>query len=155
MSIADGSCDVERNLGRLTATLASHKGPLDPNGDHVSALLEIDLDGPKVESDLAIGVQSSIGTRRPDVSQEVPLPPAVEIALQGNSPYSLKMSEFMKKCAELWVDHHGRRFCVYQTKRVREKGPKPLGTDRAVARGQKRALDLLVDRADKGNADLA
>ena len=156
LSIADGSCDVERNLGRLTATLASHKGPLDPNGDHVSALLEIDLDGPKVESALAMSVQSSIDTPRPNDSPQAPLPPAVDIALQCNSPsYFFKMSGFMRRCAELWVDQHGRRFCVYHTKRVREKGPKPLGTDVAVARGQKRALDLLVDRADRGQARVA
>lgn len=53
LSVADTTGNVERNLGDVALLCARHLGPLDPAGRTVSDLLEVYLDGPQREEDVA------------------------------------------------------------------------------------------------------
>ena len=53
LSVADTTGNVERNLGDVALLCGRHLGPLDPAGRTVSDLLEVYLDGPQREEDVA------------------------------------------------------------------------------------------------------
>ena len=154
LSIMDGTGPVERGLGRLTQVLASHVGPLDQDGSTASALLEVSCEGPTTEAELAF---RRVACSPPGVAcPPLRWPGGVRNPLEGRAVpgeacSGLLFTEFTRRCAELWVAHHGRRFCVYASGHPGRKRPRP-GTDAAVVRGQVRVADALVARAKDGTA---
>lgn len=104
LSAMDGTGQVERDLGALSNILAKHSGPGDLDGDMVPWCVEVYLDGPAQEADLAVRPP---GQHSGDVQES-------ELALQA--------TQFTEECARLWLQHHGRRFRLYRTK------PRPPGS---------------------------
>ena len=106
LSVADGTCDIERGLGTLTGLLAVHNGPLLADGMTMWTLLEVMLDGPQREEELF---------QRPDLSDDVGRELAA--AAPGNLRVTnsmLLITDISRSCAQLWVQFHGRRFGVYR-----------------------------------------
>lgn len=144
LSISDGTCAIERDFSRHTRILDIHRGPLDDtlHGAGTSqALLLLLLDGPRCDKELAIPSEAgSISSEPP--RRRVPGAPPAELACLGSTP-------FTRRCAELWVERHGRRFGVYKRKADGRRLPvaprQRTGTAASVARGQKRALDTLAE----------
>ena len=90
VSMVEGTGDVERQLGRMVTILKEHSGPLREDGETVHALLEVQLDGPKKESDMFYK-DSEGGT--------------------------WCMTEFSRECQSLYIQLHGRRFSyTYQVR---------------------------------------
>ena len=54
ISVADGSCDLERALGTMTNILDKHDGPLSEDGVTTWALVELAIDGPQHEAEVFI-----------------------------------------------------------------------------------------------------
>ena len=123
LSAMDSTCGIERDLGALTHVLQAHKGPIDDDGLTIGHCLEVMLDGPLTEDALATHAGGS------------------------EHEASLIPSDFMRACAALWLDIHGRRFRIY--KAGRKPGPKkhPAGTMAAVGRNVKHAMDKLASRS--------
>lgn len=120
LATMDSTCGIERNLGSLAQVLQEHKGPIDDDGLTIAHCLEVLLDGPLTEDDLAVHADSS------------------------RHDSSLVPSDLLRECAALWLDHHGRRFRVY--KPGRKPGPKKprQGTMTAVGRAVKQAMNKLA-----------
>jgi hypothetical protein len=152
LSVTDGSATVERNLGRLTAMLDQHRNLED--GHHATALLEIDLDGPRQESDLVSVVRAEAGSLpcREGLSDSSD---KARLALSAPAVVGcFRMTAFTRRCAQLWVAMHQRRFCVYKVKRqkVCTSKPRRTGTDAHVLRGQRQALTALFDASQRPDA---
>ena len=140
---------VERDLGTL---LAQHQQHLGPQGDEsLNDIFRVLLDGPKVEEDLVTS------DARRQVHAEMGAPQDGDIiATAAESPgcgYELRLTSFTAACTKEWVRRHGRRYNVIRrvakprrapAQRSRDARP---GTDKAVMRGQKKALDRRVRAA--------
>ncbi|CAE7204721.1 unnamed protein product [Symbiodinium natans] len=100
LCVLDGECSVERDLSQLRSFLQECKGPLDLEGVTVGHLLELRLDGPQREEEIA--VQASVA--------------AVESScgLQFAGCAALQMTDFTRSCQELWIEWFGRRFRSYR-----------------------------------------
>ena len=125
VSAMDSTCGVERSLGSLKRVLDAHVGPMDEDGHTVAYLMDIHLDGPSSESDLAI---------RPDTGGM-----GVGASEMMGVEAALSPTDLTRECARLWLELHGRRFALYATKLgpcQRRPGPKQSrrGTLAAVAR---------------------
>lgn len=119
LSVSDTTGPVERGLGRLVAVLDAHGGKI--IGDDTGALLEAHLDGHAEESKVARLCDG--------------VPGVVDPAL-GFTTYS-------RRCAELWLLLHGRRFAAYTHRRGHKQACRGPKSDISVMRGQKRSLDVL------------
>ena len=94
VSMVEGTGDVERQLGRMVTILKEHSGPLREDGETVHALLEVQLDGPRKESDI--------------------------FYKDDGGPWH--MTEFGRECQSLFIQLHGRRFSyAYQKRRSAEQ----------------------------------
>lgn len=144
VSIAEGSCDLERDLGKCLVMLEQHGGGLDPTGNTTWNLLEVAVDGPATEGDLfhkpahpSTQLLGGQGTREP-------------LTVQDSK--CLLMTPFSRKCQELWIGVFGRRFGVNQRER-KDKGktkPKNPGTLKAVVDRRRQAVSALYNRAKSG-----
>ncbi|CAE7340466.1 unnamed protein product, partial [Symbiodinium microadriaticum] len=146
LSIQDGECGVERDLALLRDQLKNHEAALDRCGLTASCLLEIKLDGPQTEQHLAERLL-------PDAQPAAGLMDPFAV---GDSAV-LRMTPFTRRCAQLWLAKHGRRFRCYKersdkgTRRAKRKG-----TMASVVRGQVRASDALVEMpAPRGDTPTA
>jgi hypothetical protein len=121
VAMEDGTPNVERSLGRLEDVLEKHCGPLEDGGVTAAHCLELNVDGPRTESEIAVR-----------------LDPSAPLAL----------TDFGRECAQLWVEEHGRRFACYKKRKDVNscKGVK-AGSDRAVVEGRRAAADALVQKA--------
>ena len=146
LSVTDSTGNLERNLGRMVQVLDVHNHIFDEDGRHLSALIELDLDGPASEEEIArkVVVAARFGDVTPAGDTDVLL---LERALTPEAELVLKATPFTHRCAELWLAHHARRFGCYKKRSAVVRGPRPA-TDAAVARGQKRALDTLFRNAE-------
>ena len=106
LSVQDGECQVERDLGKMTAVLANHANISTP------CLCDI-------------VVLSSGG-------------PASADELKGSGR---ELSVFLRECASLWIQRHGRRFGAYDSRKVREKEQRRQGTRVASKRGTRIAAE--------------
>ena len=130
LSIIDGECSVERDLAILRDFLQQSKGPLDLDGITVSQLLELRLDGPSHECEVASQV-------------DVPSVSSSEVALTGVK--SLQLTEFSRECLQLWVQRHGRRFRAYKIRSDKGKRRAPrVNTFKAVQANQRKGVLSLV-----------
>lgn len=118
----DQEVDVERDLKALMEILHKHSGN-EVCPEILDALLHVLKDGPRCEAD--------VGWRPPGGS-----------TCQGDS--DLRLTDFTRECAQLWVECHGRRFALYQTRRKNPKKPAKKGTMKFVKKMQRRALDALT-----------
>ena len=145
MCVTDSTGNIERNLSRMVQVLDMHNHIFDEDGAHVSALIELDLDGPASEQEIAlkVAVNAPVGHITPGGDAAVLL---LEKALAPEAELALKATPFTHRCAELWSAHHARRFGCYNKRSAAARGPRPA-TDAAVARGQNRALDTLFRNA--------
>ncbi len=167
LSIADITGPVERDLGSLTAVWSQHVGTLDSDGQGLADALEVFLEGPACETALAQPREckgASFGGMPPEGSGGVPPGEVVGVGPTDASdttrgshkregllamllaPEELpdlqfKVTRYTERCAELWLLHHGRRFNVYRKRAGQQRTV--AATDRAVARGQAKALDAL------------
>ena len=128
----DSTCGVERDLGALTRVLAQHAGPLDDDATTIAFCTEVLLDGPDYETGLATNAGGS------------------------GHVTSLIPSEFTCECARMWVDHHGRRFCVYKKKLGRPPRPSTRRpkTFVSIKRGAAHAIDKLSTKGVPPPAEL-
>ena len=123
-SVLDGTCGIERFLGALKHILDAHIGPLDEDGHTLAYLMDVRLDGPCSETDLATQPAGDVGTL------------GCEVALEA--------TDVTRDFARLWVKLHGRRFGLYETKQ--KPGPKTKrdGTLAAVGRSVATGMSSLV-----------
>ena len=124
LSVADTTGNVERNLGDVALLCARHLGPLDPSGRTVSDLLEVYLDGPQREEDVA--GKAAAGTA-------------------GDN--NLRFTPFSRQCQQMWIHTHGRRFCLPVAPRRAASGRPRSGTDNMVQAMQRAASAELLDLA--------
>ena len=127
-SCRDGTGDVERSLGRLVAMQKSHCGGR-PTGeiDFIELCVELHEEGPKCEEEVA--------------------------AREG---WSLLLTEHSRRCAELWLTLHGRRFACSQQRvdqGVRHPESRQEGSFSMVKKRTARALDSLCLLAEKDKED--
>ena len=139
LSIADGSCDIERGLGKLTGLLSVHNGRLMADGITMWTLLEVMLDGPQTEEEFF---------QRPDLSGGGAHEQAGDVPHKRSEPPSLLFTEVSRSCARLWVQSYGRRFGVYRKRSDtgQQKAPRG-GTDAAVALQTRRGRASLIAQA--------
>jgi hypothetical protein len=134
ISVADGSCDLERALGTMTNIMDKHDGPLSEDGVTTWALVELAIDGPQNEAEVFV-----------QASQPADLSAAVE----AKDDVMLRFTDFSRICAQRWVRQHGRRFGIYATRA--DKGSRSrgvaLGTDAAVVAARRAAATDLVAAA--------
>ena len=129
---SDSTCGVERDLGSLTRVLAAHAGPTENGGETIADLVEVLLDGPSDETELAespkVEAEASQGVVHQGVIHESLLQP----------------TDLCREFARMWVDSQGRRFNRYA--RGQKSGPKPkpkLGTMAEVARNTEKTMRKL------------
>lgn len=125
----DGTGQVERDLGSLANLLGKHSGPMDEDGVLASALVEVLVDGPQTESDLATRREVHTDALDPDIF--------------------LEPTAFTRRCAELWVAKHGRRFALYKTRAATPRPPR-VGTLASVLRSASVARLALATRPQRG-----
>ncbi|CAE6934355.1 unnamed protein product [Symbiodinium natans] len=147
VSVQDGECSVERDLAQLRELLKHHEASLDERGVCAAMLLELRLDGPRQESDLALRLSGE------EVAQDAEAALLDPFALADKAV--LKMTSFTRRCAQLWIQHHGRRFRCYKERA--DKGQtrvKRQGTMASVFRGQVKASNALasMQRPPAGNS---
>ena len=56
IAMEDGTANVERSLGGVAKALEKHSGPVDDSGSLVADALELKLDGPREESEIAVRI---------------------------------------------------------------------------------------------------
>ena len=138
--LADGTGQVERDLGSLKTVLDVQSGPMSEDGDTASWLVEIFADGPKSEEEVATRLESS-GAGESDA-------------------VVLEATPFTRECAEMWVATFHRRFRIYsrgQKKpgtKPKEKAPPRQGTMKRVAYDCKLARDALASRVGAARSDI-
>ena len=153
---------MERDLGAL---LRCHQQHLGLGPDVLQDLLLVFLDGPQVEEEI---VTSAVLDEHQESSAACPAGNIKDFdALLKNTDrvmqracatprqeYILRMMPFTKECTMEWVRVHGRRFSrgskIQSSRPVPKSGKKASGkkgTDAAVRRAQKRALDQRVSAA--------
>ena len=126
-SVIDGECQVERDLALLKAILVEHQGSMDIDGLTVSDLLELRIDGPKSEKEIASQI----------INQDL-----TDDAREGGC---LQMTDFTRECQALYLEKYGRRFRCYRVRS--DKGlarQKRKNTFADYQRLQRRAVDSLV-----------
>jgi len=145
ISVADGSCDLERALGTMVNIMDKHEGPLSADGATTWALVELAIDGPRSEEE--------VFTRPFDVTQSAEESAAARCQLPASGAAEedlpLRFTEFSRICAQRWLNQRGRRFGIYTTradKGSRAGGVAP-GTDAAVVAARRAATSDLVAAA--------
>ena len=136
----DSTCGIERDLGALSRVLDAHSGPVDDDAQLISACLEVLLDGPQSETDLAY---HPVGKGASPESTTI-------------HPSCLVATDFTRQCARLWVDLRGRRFRVYRPCNGTKPGTKPGKCKIGLAglkRRVKNAMDRLVSRSSGVDGD--
>ena len=143
ISIQDVTGPLERALSILMRILQQHLGGnhADPSetAELLTTCLSVHLDGPHEEGALA-----EIVPMGPDLPAPANFKP-----LDSSVPDGLRMTPYTQRCAELWLQHHGRRFAVYRTNRPRCTRLPKRGTDASVVRGHTKAMNALEDSAHK------
>ena len=126
LSAMDSTCGIERALGTLRKVLDAHEGPMDEDGHTIAYLMDVRLNGPSEESELAVQ-------------------PSREVGMLGVEA-GLLPTDTTREFARLWVKLHGRRFALYSGKK--KPGPKPKrdGTLAAVARSTAAGMNSLAKR---------
>ena len=130
ISLTDGTGNIERFLGTHACFLAHHVGG--PDAEMSEVCLEIAKEGPKIEEEL--------------------------FAKDAQKPGVLLLTDFSRRCAQLWRALHGRRFGCYKErtdKGKRHTGLRLHGSMKAVALMQQRATRNLVTIAQADEAALA
>ncbi len=132
LSISDGTGQVERDLGCLARMMQSHCGANNP--EHLSALVELHMDGPKQESDLAVRISA--------------LSPAGEILV------GLSMTPFSRRCLQIWRKLHGSRFNSYERHIGPRQPPAPSSkvTEALISRRQTTAINSLYAASKRGTS---
>ena len=132
LSIQDGECSVERDFSQL------RRHQSNANGDFLSAILEVQLDGPPTEADMVkrLELHDERVTERMENTFQI----------EG---CALAMTPFVRRCCQLWLQHFGRRFRCYKTRTDKgaTRAKKPVGTFASVLRAQRRASDRLSQEA--------
>ena len=125
----------------LQVLLQEHEGSLDEDGHSASDLLEVHLDGPSTESDVAKAVdfESKLGV--PGLSCQV---------------RQLQLTDFSRRCVETWVRWHGRRFGCYRKRKdigvARDKNLLNKGSFAAVQARQRNAVRKLLSEKVSGES---
>ena len=132
IGLTDGTGNIERYLGAHAAFLAHHHGSQETeDSDMCEICLEIAKEGPQTEEAL--------------------------FTKSEQHPGVLLLTDFSRRCAELWRGLHGRRFGCYKPRK--DKGTKLArrlkGTHKAVGMMQERATKDLVDMAQEDDRALA
>ena len=128
-----------RNLGGLSANNSVRGGSGKEKEEQTAgaqAQLEIMLEGPATEEHVALARGGSVPAHC-----GVTLGPGT-CAEPINIPPTWELTSFSRRCAELWVEKHGRRFCVY-AKRCEQTTRAQTHSDTAVLRRQTKSLDAL------------
>ena len=131
--LADGTGQVERDLGSLKTVLDVQSGPMSEDGDTASWLVEIFADGPKSENEVATRLECS-GAGESDA-------------------VVLEATPFARECAELWVAIYGRGLKKPGPK-PKDKAPTRQGTMKRVAYDCKLARDALASRVGAARSDI-
>ena len=130
-SFRDGTGDVERALGKLTAIQKSHQGGGHGDGEisYTEACLEVCQEGPQSEEEVAMRSQSEGGP--------------------------LLLTAFSKHCAQMWLALFGRRFACTRTRGdVGRKYPNRIhGSLQGVKVRHVAATKKLLDIAREDEAD--
>ncbi len=156
LSVWDGTGQVERDLGHLTHMLSSHEGPLDEDAYTLRDLMEVHLDGPRSEEELATRSAGAGCSVAGDGALLVVVAVVVVVVVVVSCSHveliviagALMLTDYTRECARLWLEKHGRRFCLYRPRRERAQRRRKAGTDASVARLRGRALDSLLLRAE-------
>ncbi|CAJ1448590.1 unnamed protein product [Effrenium voratum] len=107
LSIKLNTSTLERNLGLLVAQLDAHSGPLSQTGETIAAVVQVAVNGPKSEEGLF---------QKPEAGSSVSAP-----------------TPFARRCAQLWLEHFGRRFrYTYRCGGGGKRKPHAAGTFAAV-----------------------
>lgn len=128
LSIKDSSSDLESNLSVLIDVYQKHCGPLQRDGLTLEGLLEIRLDGPKDESELACRSAHKNGVL-------------------------LKPSAWTQDLATIWLQRHGRRFGLYKLRSDKgtHREKKQSNTESSLTRSQAAAADWLYEHASQNS----
>ena len=110
--LADGTGQVERDLGSLKTVLDVQSWPMSEDGDTASWLVEILADGPKSDEEVATRLESS--------------------GAEGSDEVVLEATPFTRECAEMWVATFHRRFRLQP--RSEDARPEAKGETAAAAR---------------------
>ena len=132
LSVLDGECGVERDLAHLRNILSEHSGPLDEDGLCASDLLEVCLDGPACEEEVA--KKASVTC----LSEALPF--------ESSKEHTLLLTDFTRACSEMWVRMHGRRFRCYRVRKDAGLKRKPQeGTFANMVRKRNAAVTSLLN----------
>ena len=130
LSVLDGECGVERDLASLRVLLSEHEGSLDADGVCAADLLEVHLDGPRVEQEVALQ----------------PTGPAPTLP-GGAPPPAHLLTDFSRRCVQVWASLYGRRFRCYRKRADAGVKRKPKeGTFASLRRSQATAVNMLYRR---------
>ena len=143
LALEVSSCTLERNFSELRRFVDTHCGASQADSNDIEAALELRLDGPQVEEEVCLRKCASTGTESPGLlrlSKKV----QVSLAVDGSESPLLELNAFSRRLAELWIEHHGRRFHVYRKRQDSglQKGPRE-GTESSLIAAQKRARSKL------------
>ena len=134
IGLTDGTGNIERYLGAHASFLAHHAGSkaaMSEDSDMCEICLEIAKEGPQTEEAL--------------------------FTKDERHPGVLLLTDFSRRCAQLWRGLHGARFGCY--KQRKDMGTKLAwrlkGTNKAVGMNQKRATRDLMDMAQEDDRALA
>ena len=160
LSVLDNTGVVERDLGKL---LSSHQAHLGCSPEVLEDVLLVYLEGPEREEELVTSavLEPPPPAAGPGHSGDGAGPSAaVERALAPGREHEFRLTPFTRSCTREWQNRHGRRFHLQPVHSGESERPKAgpgrakkgqnlpkVGTDAAVARGQKRALDARVAAA--------
>ena len=115
ISVADGSCDLERSLGTMVNIMDKHEGPLSADGATTWALVELAIDGPRSEAE--------VFTRPLDVTQSTEELAAARCQLPASGAAEedlpLRFTEFSRICAQRWLNQRGLWPCRLNQHRPR------------------------------------
>lgn len=132
LSILDGECGVERDLASLRLLLQEHEGSLDEDGRCAADLLELHLDGPKTEAEVAL---------------------RASVESLEESKATLLLTDFSRRRCEVWTRLYGKRFRSYKKRVDAGVKRKPeAGTFQSLQVRQKMAVAFLDGRGSATSA---
>ena len=119
--------------------LKQHEASLDSDGYTASDLLEVHLDGPASEEEVAQAVEYESSNAVPGVP---------------NTVRKLQLTDFSRACLALWIERHGRRFRCYKKRSDTgaTRGSSNLGTFEAAKRRQGEAIASLLKTEKPGSS---
>jgi hypothetical protein len=121
--------------------------------------LEVALGGPLREDDLAhASARAGDASTARDLGEDshaalATILDRLEDDVAGRE--NVQPKAFLRRCAQLWMQHHGRRFNVYATTRCEGAGRAKKKGDKELKKAQRVAMETLFESADGAGPETA